>query len=131
MSSSIEEWCEVVEKESQVAWITLQNRGGKTKDACGDFEKTLKDKKADPKTKQKSRKTLKDAVDSANEGITSADETIEKGDGIIDILTKKYGKKDVEDKCKKAIDELNTAKDYRKDIKPIMEKSEKLLKQNP
>jgi hypothetical protein len=131
MPSTIEEWCEVVEKESQVAWITLQNRGGKTKDACADFEKVLKDKKPDDKKKQKSRKALQDAVDSAQEGIDSADETIKKGDDIIDILTKKHGKDVVAEKCKKAIEELDTAKDYRKDIKPIMEKSQKLLKQNP
>lgn len=131
MPSTVEEWCEVVENESQVAWITLQNRGGKTKDACSGFEKILKDKKADAKKKKDSRKKLEDAVDSAQEGIDSADETIDKGDGIIDILTKKHGKDVVADKCKKALEELKTAKDYRKDIKPIMEKSQKLLKQNP
>jgi len=131
MASTIEEWCEVVEKESQVAWITLQNRGGKLKNACADFEKALKDTKPDPKKLAAARKVLKDAIDNTQEGIDKADETIDKDDGIVDILTKKHGKKTVEDKCKTALKELKTAKDYRKDIEPIMTKSRKLLKDNP
>jgi len=128
--STIEEWCEGVFKDAQVAWILLKNRGGKLKDACAEFENVLKDKKADAKKKQGTRKALKDGVDSAQDGIDKAEDLVKKGDGIIDILKKKYGS-DAEKKCKKAMDELKTAKDYQKDIKPIMDKSKKLLKDNP
>jgi len=131
MPNTIEEWCELVEKESQVAWITLQNRGGKLKSACADFEKALKDKKPDPKKIAQARKALKDAIDHTQEGIDKADETIKKDDDIIDILTKKHGKKTVDDKCKNGLKELKNAHDYRKDIEPIMKKSKQLLKDNP
>ena len=45
-------------------------------------------------------------------------------------LKKKYGS-DVEKKCKKAMDELKTAKDYQKGIKPIMDKSKKRERRDP
>ena len=118
-------------KDSQVAWILLKNRGGKLKEACAAFENVLKDKKADAKKKQGLRKALKDAVDSAQEGVDKAEELVRKGVDIIDILKKKHGTSDVEKKCKKAIDELDTAKEYQKGIEPIMDKSKKLLKDNP
>ncbi len=129
--SSVEEWCKKAFEESEVARILLQHRGGKLKDACAAFEGLLKDKKADAKKKLAARKLLKEALDSAQEGIDKAAELIERGDGIIDILKKKHDAAEVEKKCKKATDELKAAKDFQKDIKPIMEKSKKLLKDNP
>lgn len=120
----IGDWCEGVEKDSQVAWILCKNRGGKLKDACDDYHKAVK--KKDTKNYDKLRKALKAALDSANEGKDEADELIKKSDDIIDILEKKYGKKKVDDLCKKAIDELDTAHDYQKDFKPIIDGAQKM-----
>ncbi len=83
-------------------------------------------KKKDTKNYDKLRKALKTALDSANEGYKEADELITKGEGIIDILEKKYGKKEVDGICKKALDELGTAQDYRKDFKPMIDGAQKM-----
>jgi hypothetical protein len=130
---ALDESCKVVFEDSQVIWILLQSRGGKVDKACKEYGKAYdkvakKQDAQNTKNYEKLRKELKEAIDSAREAYKTADETIEKDDGIIDILNQKYGKDAVkkEDQCKKAIDELKTAHDYFKDIKPIIDKAQKM-----
>ena len=121
---SLEQSCEVVKKDSQVAWILCKQRGGKLKKACDEYHKIVK--KKDTKNYDKSRKALKSALDSANDGYKTADEDIQRSENIIDDLEKKHTKPVVQKQCADALKELKTAQDFRKDFKPIIDGAQKM-----
>ncbi len=123
---ALDESCKVVFEDSQAVWILLQNEGGKVKEACEEYAKAIK--KKDTKNYDKLRKELKKALDAAHKAYKESAATIDRDDDIIHILEQKYTKDAVskEDQCKKAVAELKTAHDYYKDIKPILDKAQKM-----